>query len=96
MIGCNSICTLLVGRVISLACLHTQLILFQKHLQYKSIAKTIITSADTEVPIIGNVFTFIEDQKLLGYVLSFVNVIFMLKIYIVSNPGFYELSLYQP
>ena len=67
--GCNSICVSLVGRVGSLVCLHTQLILFQKHLQYIPIARAIIPIADAEVPMVENVFTITEDQKLLGYVL---------------------------
>ena len=78
--GCNSRCVSLVARVVSLVCLHTQLILFQKHLQYKPIVQDIIPNADVEVPMVENVFTFIEDQKQLGYVLNFVNVIFMIKI----------------
>ena len=80
--GGNSICVSLVGRVVSLVCLCTELILFQKHLQYKPIAKAIIPIADTEVPMVENIFTFIEDQELLGYVQSFVSVLFMLTIYI--------------
>ena len=39
--GCNSICVSLLGRVVSLVCLHTQLILFQNHLQYKPIARAV-------------------------------------------------------
>ena len=78
--GCNSICVSLVGRVVSLVCLCTQLSLIQKHLQYKPIAKAIIPIADVEVPMVENIFNFIEDQKLLGSALSFVSVLFMLKI----------------
>ena len=42
--------------------------------------------------MVENVFTFIEDQKLLEYVLSIVNVLFMLKMTFVSFLGIYELS----
>ena len=75
MIGCNSVCVLLVGRVRDLLCLCTQLFLFQKHLQYKPIAKAIIPNADAEVPMVETVFTFIEDHRLVGFILSFVNVL---------------------
>ena len=85
--GCNSICGSLVGRVIGPVCLCTQLILFQKHLQCKPIVKAIIPSADAEVPMVENVFTFIKHQKLLGYVLSFVNMLFMLQIDICFISG---------
>ena len=50
----------------------SQLILFQKHLQYKPIANASIPSADTKVPIVGNVFCFNEGQELFGYALNFV------------------------
>ena len=53
--GCNSIYVSLAGRAVSLVCLHTQLILYQKHLQYKPIAKAIIPSADAEAPMVENV-----------------------------------------
>ena len=36
-IGYVSICVLVACIVVSLVCLHTQLFLFQKHLQYKPI-----------------------------------------------------------
>ena len=49
-------------------------------MQYKPVAKAIILSANTEVPIVENVSTFTEGQKLLGYVVSFVYVLFILKI----------------
>ena len=77
---CNSVHVSLVGRVVGLVYLCTQLILFQKNLQYKPITKAIIPSANVEVPMVENIFSFIEDQKLLGYVLGFVNMLFMLKI----------------
>ena len=59
----------------------------KKHLQNKPITKAIIPSANAEVPMVENVFTFIEYQKLLGYVLSCVNVLFMLKIDICFISG---------
>ena len=65
----------------------TQLILFQKHLQYKPIAKAIIPNTDAEVCMVENMVTFIEDQKLLGYVLSFFNMLVMLKIDICFISG---------
>ena len=80
VISCNSICVSLVGRVVSLVCLCTQLSSFQKWLQYKSFSKVILPLADAEVPMVEKVFTFIEEQKLLGYVLSFGNVLFIIKI----------------
>ena len=86
--GCYSICVSLVGQVVCLVCLHTQLIIFQKDLQYKPIAKAIIPNADAEVPNVENILTFIEEQiLLLGYVQTFVNVIFMLKIDICLISG---------
>ena len=62
--------------MIDLVCFHTQLILFWKHLQYNPIAKAIIPSADAKVPMAENIFTFIEDQKLVEYALSFAYVLF--------------------
>ena len=85
--GCISIHATLVGRVVSLVCLHTQLILFRKYLQYKPITKAILPSADAEGPMVENIFTFIEDQKLLGYIPGFVNALFMLKIDIYFISG---------
>ena len=79
-IGCNSVCVSLAGRVVSLVCLYIQLFLFWKHLQYKAIDRALILIAATGVPMVKNVLTFINDQKLWGYVLSFVNMLFMLKI----------------
>ena len=38
--------------------------------------------------MVENIFTFIEDQKLSEYVLSIVNVLFVLKMIFVSFPGF--------
>ena len=49
--------------------------------------------AGAEVPQVEIFFTFIEDQKLLGYVPGFVSVLFKLKLAFVSYPVFYELSL---
>ena len=46
--------------------------LFQKHLQYRPIDSANILIAATRVPVVENIFTFIGDQKLWGYVLSFV------------------------
>ena len=40
--------------------------------------KAIKLSADNEVPMVKNVFTFIEDQELWGYVVSFVSLLFKL------------------
>ena len=42
--------------------------------------QAILLIAAIGVPEVKNIFTFIEDQKLCGYVLNFVNVLFMLKI----------------
>ena len=70
-IGSNSICVSLTGRLVSLVCLWTQLFLFQKHLQYKPIDRAIILIAATGGSMVNKVFTFIEDQKLSGYVLIF-------------------------
>ena len=75
---CNSICVSLVGMAVSLVCSHTQLFLFQKHLQYKPIAQDITPIAEAEVPMIENVFTFIDDHELRRYVPSFVSMLFML------------------
>ena len=49
-------------------------------MQYNPIDRAIILIAATGVPMVKNVFTFIEDQKLLGYVLSLISVLFVLKI----------------
>ena len=61
--GCNSICAPSTGRVVGLVCSHTQLFLFQKHLQYRLIDRAMITIAVTGVLMVENVFLFIEDQK---------------------------------
>ena len=63
-IGYNLICASLTGIVVSLVCLCTQLFLFQKCLQYKLTDKAITLAAATEAPMVKNVFSFIEDQKL--------------------------------
>ena len=76
--GCSSICVSLDGIVDRLVCLCTQFFLFQKHLQYKPTEKAITQIAETEVPLVANIFTFIEGQELLVYVLSFVSVQVML------------------
>ena len=60
-------------------------------------AKAIIPIADADIPMVENVSTFIEDQKLLRSVLSFVSVLFMLKIDIclissILLAKFYNLS----
>ena len=65
--------------MVSLVCLCTQLFLFLKHLQYKPIYRAITLIAATGLPIVKNVFSFIKDQELGGYVLSFVSLLFMLK-----------------
>ena len=54
--------------------LHAQPFPFQKHLQYNPIDKIIMLITATGVPIVEHILTFKEDQKLCGYVLSFVNV----------------------
>ena len=56
----------------------TQPILFQKQLQYKLIANAIIPSAVVNLPMVENAFTFTEDQKLVGYALSFIDMVLML------------------
>ena len=76
--GYSSICGSLLGRVVGVVCLHTQPILFQKHLQYKLIANAIIPSAVVKLPLDENAFTFSEDQKLVLYALSFLNMLLML------------------
>ena len=86
--NCNSICVSLVGRVVSLVCLCTQVIYFENICITNPIAKVMIPIANAEVPMVENIFTFIEDQKLLGYVLSFVNMLFMLKVAFVSILAF--------
>ena len=53
-------------REVGLVCLHTQLFLFQKHLQYKPIERVVILTAATGVPMGKNVFSFIEDQNYEG------------------------------
>ena len=60
--------------------LHTQLFPFQTHLQYKPINRDIILIGAIRVPTIENILAFTGDQKLCGYVLSFVNILFILKI----------------
>ena len=50
--------------MVGLVCLHTQLFLFWKHLQYKSIDRANTPNAETEGPMVENVFTFIEGQGL--------------------------------
>ena len=60
-------------------CLSTQPFLFEKHLQYEAIDRAIILIAAIGVPMVKNIFTFTEDQKLCRYV-SFVSMLFMLKI----------------
>ena len=62
--GCNSICISLAGIVVCLVCLCTQLLLFQKHLDYKPIDRGITPNAETEVSMVKNIFTFIEGQEL--------------------------------
>ena len=76
--GSNAIYVSLAGILVSLVCLCTELYLLQKHLQYKPIDRDITPNAETEVPLVESIFTFIEGQELWGYVLSFVRVLFML------------------
>ena len=79
-IGSNSMWASLIGRKVSLVCLQTQLYICQKHLQYKPTDRTIMLTATIEVPMVKNILTFTEDQKLCGYVLHFISILFMLKI----------------
>ena len=71
----------LIGREVGLVYLHTQLFPFQKHLQYKPIDRAIMLIGAIGVPMVENILTFIGDQKLYRYVLSFVSILFMLKIH---------------
>ena len=79
-ISSNSMWAWLTGREVGLVYLHTQVFLFCKNLQYKPIDRAIMLIAAIEVPVVKNILIFIGDQKLCGYVLSFVSVLFMLKI----------------
>ena len=63
-IGCISICVSLTGKVVSLAYLCTQFLLFGRHSQYKPIDRAIILIAANGVYMVKNIFTFVEDQKL--------------------------------
>ena len=68
----------IVRQSVCLVYLHTQLILFQKQLQYKPIESASLPGADITVPMVEKDFTFNEDHKLFGYVLSFFNVLLIL------------------
>ena len=63
-------------------------LLFPRHLQYKPTDRAITPISENEVPMVENVFTFIEGQELLGYVLSFVSVLFM---HIINTCSFWDL-----
>ena len=52
-----------------------------KHLQDKSIDRNIMLITDTGVPMVENILTFKGDKKLCRYFLSFVNILFILKIH---------------
>ena len=78
MMGCTSICVSLLDMVFGLVCLCTQLILFQNICSINQLLMLFIPSANIKVPMVKNVFTFTEDQKLFQYALSFVIVQLML------------------
>ena len=59
---CNSICVSLAGIVDSTVCLITQFFLFQKQSQDKPVDRDIIPNAETKVPMVKSIFTFIEGQ----------------------------------
>ena len=61
--GCYSICVSLLGMEFGSVCSHTQLILFQKHLQDKLITIASNLSANTKVSMVDIIFTFCDDQK---------------------------------
>ena len=71
---------LLACREAGLVYLHTQLFPFQKHLQYKPMDRNNMMITTFGVPTVKNILTFMGDQKLGGNDLSFVNVLFILKI----------------
>ena len=58
----------------------TQPFPFQKHLQYKPIDRDTMLITANGVPMVENILTYMGDQKLCSNVLSFVNILFILKI----------------